>query len=235
MNTSPTAQRRKQMLEALDIDVWQVRRATSTALDTATEERPRSVAAASAALKSLEQAKTRSSAAGSQRSAAATDLPASPIGATDHRPAPDHDDAPVNLWCLSGPHGVMLANLTGLSPQSQRLLNDIFQAAMRIVAGESATKKLKLQKLHFNWPPSDSAVGLGSSAPTGRALRGFLSRQLQDKADSVILYAAAELQELLERAQPAVSIDRRLYVGDPETLLTDSSAKRALWLKLNRL
>jgi len=147
---------------------------------------------------------------------------------------------------------VLLSNFTGLSPHAQRLLSDVFQSAMRIAAGTSpaspassgssaqkaehkSSKKLAAQQLRFNWPPADSGAGLGAGASTSRALRGFLSRQLQDKPGAFILYAAPELADLLADAQLPLAPERLIYTGDPEALLADSAAKRALWQTLNTL
>ena len=241
--------RRTRMLAALDIDVWQRRRASPKSAEAALakSEAPMvsvspatgatgatGATAASAALALLEEAQDRAAASRSRqpvRTQGAADIP----DGSDSRSNTVYDEPPLSLFCLSGPQGVLLAELTGLSPQGQRLLNDVFQAAMRIVESERSGKKLRVQKLHFNWPPAEGARELASDAPTGRALRGFLSRQLKDKPEPIILYAAAGIGEALASAQPEVAAERIIYIGEPEALLTDGAAKRALWQTLNRL
>jgi len=230
----PTPARRTQILAALDIDVWQVRRAAARP-----SESP-GPSAASAALALLEEAQGRAASSSTGRPRVAQgELPAKNAGVSpgvaDTGQDLPHSDVSLSLFCLSGPHGVLLANLTGLGPQGQRVLNDIFQATMRIVATERSNKRVKVQKLHFNWPPADGGAELRAAAPTGRALRGFLTRQLKDKSAPVILYAASELKELLTSAQLEVDAKRMLYIGEPEALLIDGEAKRALWQTLNTL
>jgi len=233
------------MLAALDIDVWQVRGTTPMGAEAAPAEsgaplasqsKEAGVTAASAALALLEEAQGQARSSRPRRSARAEHAAeVSEAAVSSPRPQSVQDEPPLSLFCLSGPQGVLLAELTGLSPQGQRVLNDVFQAAMRIVEQERTDKKLKIQKLHFKWPPAEGAAELSSDAPTGRALRGFLSRQLKDKPEPVILYASSVIEEVLASAHLDVPADRILYVGEPEALLTDGAAKRALWQTLNRL
>ena len=238
--THSDSARRLQILAALDIDVWQVRGVPAESRSGVQVETPastgagigrRSGSAAAAALALLEGAERRSIEPASVPDQSSSQSQSQ----SQSQNQAQSNQAPVSLWCLSGPHGVMLANLTGLSPQGMRLLSDIFQAAMRIVASERSTKKLSQQKLHFNWPPADGRAELGSDARTSRALRGFLSRQLQEKPDAVLLYAASDLRALLAEAAPDIAAERLLYIGEPEVLLKDSAAKRALWQTLNTL
>lgn len=254
------------MLAALDIDVWTLRRehltqagqsgAGSDFADSLSSEASSAVSGGapprsggpSAARALLEESQAAVGSASAAIPAAAMPLSVeSKDSQTTLASAPVSAPQPVvNLWCLSGPYGVLLSNFTGLSPHAQRLLSDVFQAAMRIAAGTSSassvqkaesksSKKLAAQQLRFNWPPADSGAGLGAGASTSRALRGFLSRQLQDKPGAFILYAAPELADLLSEAQLALAPERLIYTGDPEALLADSAAKRALWQTLNTL
>ncbi len=149
----------------------------------------------------------------------------------------------------------MLAKSGGLSPHAQRLLNDVFQAASRVVVGKYEQRqgtavqpalllgsgadkmpgKITTQQLRFSWPPAEPGVALGVDASTSRALRGFLGRHLQGKSNAFLLYTSSELGALLDGLELAVETDRVLFIGEPEELLGNGAAKRALWQTLNAL
>ena len=160
-------ERRRQMLAALDIDVWTLRRerltqavqsgaeshvaealfsdASSDASAAVSSGAPPRSGGPSAARALLEESQAAAGSATASRSAAVTplsveseDSPTASVPTSASVPQPV-----VNLWCLSGPYGVLLSNFAGLSPHAQRLLSDVFQAAMRIAAGTSSATSVQ--------------------------------------------------------------------------------------------
>lgn len=277
LSAADAHERRGRILSELDIDVWELRVASEAVPAVPLAEVPTKTVPGSSMQDSAEQAvglasPERAAPRGSGPAAAmallADALPGS--GATTQAPSPPateasdpgletpplqasepasdpHAEAPLDLWCLSGAQGVLLANFAGLSAPDQRFLNDVFQAASRLLAaaqvsdqeaGAKGPGKLKVLQLRFSWPPLEQAAGAmpaDATAPVSRALRGFLSRQLQGKRNPVILLAADALQGRLADIDLGVPAERRVYIGEPGELVGNGAAKRALWATLNKL
>jgi|GEM_PF-2801829 len=260
--------RRLQILAALDIDVWQVRSASApippgkSPQGQSPEASGKNVVADSSAGPAGARA-VLAELTGAPASSGNVPPVAVTPGRVQNNPAPAVADgvahnpsgAPsasasaaasnttepaLDLWCLSGPHGVLLADQTGLSPHAQRLLNDIFQAAMRQIAGRltdpgATPASPAIQQLRFSWPPADQAGSLQVAAPTVPALRGFLSRQLQNKSDAVVLVSSSVLAQLLTEVALDLPGERLQVLQDVDGLLADGEAKRALWQTLKTL
>lgn len=262
--------RRRQILAALDIDVWSLRLVSAataqagegTAAPAAGVAPRRQVPAGSgpAAARALleESAKSPRAAVTATPSAATQAVGASAAEAVANRADGLMATAGLDLLCLSAPHGLLLVTQTGLSPQAKRLLQDILSSVSRVVAARLAAvtqadepgkpARTRLQSLRFNWPPATSGgeqlddVELGDTA---RALRGFLSRQLQGKAEPVVLYVArdgaegpdatTDLAELVGQLELPIAAERRVQLAAPERLMSDSSLKRTLWQTLSVL
>jgi len=227
---------------------------------------PASGPAAARAL--LAESASSSNARGAAESPASTSSTSGPSSA----PSPQSEAAAVaevsaaapgtalDLLCLTGAHGLLLVPQPGLSREARRLLKDILSSASRVIENRLAALTLadkpaksnqaRLQSLRFSWPPVvpggdqiDAAVVPQSSSDTVRALRGFLQRQLQNKAEPVVLYVAVngessgagDLSQLLVQADLPVATGRLVALEAPELLMSDSALKRTLWQTLSAL
>ncbi len=271
-STAERAERRLRMLAALEIDVWAVRPTIQAAIHAREQASPaaelsrpaaqapatapardltaRSGAGPAAALALLEASTKAGSAretpASSERSHSAAVVADEP--AKD--PAADAQQTqervqPLDLWCLSSPHGVLLAHHEGMSPLTQRLLKDILHSATQVIgarlrasaAGDApkTPSRTKLQSLRFSWPPATQGSEVLADQDTARALRGFLSRQLKTAVEPVILYVADDIGSLLKGIDLSVEETRYVRLVSPDLLMSDSTTKRALWLTLSAL
>ena len=172
-------------------------------------------------------------------------VPGDPAAAA---PAADDRAPQLDLFCLVGAHGVLLADLAGQSKAAQRLARDIFTATMGVIAdrhpAESAaggkSARPQTRSLRFSWPPAQiaSAAPLSaaeSSDGANRALRGFLARQLEGAADPVLLYASSAFASALPELGIGVAEQRTIDLGDLEAMMDDGERKRVLWQTLRTL
>lgn len=259
--SSDTPSRQQRMLAALDIDVWITRSAVtanettqvaaaaeppaSHSLAAAGEPIARSGAGPAAALALLEQS-TQSGSAWDTSSSHSVESAAIPdaVGNADDGVASVVEPEPLDLWCLSGSHGVLLAQHAGIGPHAQRLLKDVLLTAARVIDARllatlqddtAKPARTKLQALRFTWPPAQQVGSDAVSQDTTRALRGFLNRQLKGAVEPVLLYVGGDLTEVLDKVDLSIPVSRQLVLAPPEQLMSDSTAKRALWRTLSAL
>ncbi len=233
--------RKKWFLDQLDIDVWVPRRAAPVVQevvlprDTVQQNVPvaaHPAAAARALLQEQKQAQTANS-AGSERSAVVEQNALQAVSAAPAQPrlqgsVSDGSAVVLDLWCLSSPAGVLLADRAGLDPLAQRLLRDIFAAAAGCsgASGAALQKITKPRQQQFVWPGANH-----DELPAERALRGYLQRLLQGHDSAFVLIASVAFAQLQVSVPPGVT-PRLLQLPQPQALMSSGEAKRLLWRQI---